>query len=178
MKQGINLTSGRKRVDNAFRKAQTASIIFFVLSVVISLSLIAYRLVLKGTYESLDQKEQALNSQLLQLQEKKDKFVETKSRIAEIKKVIGKRNPMTVRVQYISSIIPEDSTVNTINGSDDEIQITLESDNLVALNELLEQKIRGLATDRKREIKKIELKSFGLNPRTLQYSVSYAVTFG
>ncbi len=177
MKQGINLSLGRKRVDNALKKIFYVTAGAFIFTVVISLSLIIYRLVLKGMYDSLDQKEQKLNIQLLTMQDKKDKLIETKSRIADIQKVLSKRSPIVNRLETVSSVISSDSTVDAINGTDTDMQLTLESENLATLNDLIEAKIADLASDKKRGIKKIEMRSFGLNPKTLKYSLTFGVTF-
>lgn len=177
MKQGINLSLGRKRVDGALRKIFMVSAGIFCLTVVVSLGLIIFRLVLKSAYDSLDQKEQLVNSQLLAMQDKKDKLIETKSRISDIQKVLGKRSPVITRINSISSIVPTDADVDALNGSDSDLQITLETDNLSSLNDLMEQKIAALASDKKRGIKKIEMISFGLNPKTLRYNITFGITF-
>ena len=177
MKQGINLSLGRKRVDYALRKLYYAAVSAFVLCVMISLLLIAYRLILKGSYDELTRKDEAANATLLRMQEKKDKFIETKSRLTDVRSIINKRSPLTVRVSTVSGVVPGDSTITSLNGTDSDIELSLESENLVSLNDLLEQKIEELAADKKRSIKKIEMRSFGLNPKTLRYVMSFAVTF-
>ncbi len=177
MKQGINLTLGRKRVDSALKKFFYVTVGVFCATVVISLGLIVYRLVLRGTYDSLDQKEQKLNSQLLAMQEKKDKLIEIKSRIADVQKVLSKRSPVVSRLDSVSGVISSDTAVDAINGTDTDMQITLESDSLSLLNDLIESKIAELATDKKRGIRKIDLRSFGLNPKTLKYSLTFVITF-
>lgn len=177
MKKGINLSLGRKRVDNVLKKVFYVSVGAFCLAVVISLGLIAYRLILKSSYDSLDQKEQQLNVQLLELQDKRDKLTETKSRIVEIKQVIAKRAPVTGRIQTLSDLVPVGSTVTTINGSDVDMKLSLESDSLSSLNELIEKRIEEAAREKAKGIKRVDMNSFGLNPKTLQYSVSLGITF-
>lgn len=177
MKQGINLSLGRKRVDNALKKFFYITAGVFCFTVVISLGLIIYRLVLRGVYDSLDQKEQKLNSQLLAMQDKKYKLIEIKSRIIDVQKVLSKRSPVVSRLDSISGVIPQDSEVDSINGTDTEMQVTLESESLSSLNDLIESKIAQLASDKKRGIKKIDMRSFGLNPKTLRYSLTFGITF-
>lgn len=178
MKQGINLTLGKKSVDNALRKVFFASVTLFCLTILISFSLIVYRLILKNSFDDLDQKEQKLNQQILGMEEKRDKLVETKGRLDDIRKIIARRLPMNARITSLSQVIPEDVTVNNISGTDVNIQISLESDNLSTLNDLVEQKIVALAQDKKKKIKKIQMQSFGLNPKTLKYSITFAIVFG
>ncbi len=177
MKKGINLSLGHKRVDTILRKIFIVSVGAFCVVVVISLILITYRLILKATFDSLDQKEQQLNSQLLALTDKKDKLLETKNRIAEVKKVLANRAPVTARIETIAEVVPLDAEVNGISGDDEEIDVSLESENLASLNELIEQKIEQIALDAKKGIKKVEMKSFGLNPKTSMYGVTIGLTF-
>lgn len=177
MKKGINLAASRKRVDSIFRKVFVASVAFFIVVVVISLGLIIYRLVLKSWYDALDQKEQQLNQQLLTLVDKKDKFTETKSRISDIKRIIINRAPVTARIETLTSAVPTDASINALSGDDEKMSLSLESENLISLNDLVEQKLIEIADDKKRGIKKVDMKSFGLNPKTLKYSVSFEVTF-
>ncbi len=177
MKKGINLAASRKRVDSIFKKAFVTSVVFFILVVVISLGLIIYRLVLSGWYDALDQKEQQLNQQLLVLVDKKDKFIETKSRIGDAKKIISNRSPVTARIETLTSALPTDSSIKALSGDDEKISVSIESENLLSLNDLVEQKLVEIADDKKRGIKKVDMKSFVLNPKTLQYSVFFEVTF-
>ncbi len=177
MKRGINLALGRRSTDNAYRKLFAVTGGIFFLTVIISLGLIGYRLVLKSSFDALEQKEQQLNSQLLAQQEKKDKLIETKSRILDVKKIISSRSPTTARIDTLSEFVPVDATVNAISGTDTDIEMTLESDSLTSLNNLIEQKITEVARDKKKGIKKIEMHNFGLNPKTLKYIISFGVKF-
>lgn len=177
MRKNINLSLGRKRVDTVLRKIFIGTIVAFSIVVVMSLSLIGYRLILKGSFESLEAKEQQLNSQLLTLVEKRDKMLETRSRLGEVKKILSTRAPTTRRLETVSSIVPVDSQVKGVSGNENLIEISLESGSLVTLNELVEQKIEELAQDRGQGIKRVEMYSFGLNPRTRQYSVSLSIEF-
>ncbi len=177
MKQTINLASGKKSVDSALRKVFIASVALFCLVVLLSFTLIVYRLFLKNSFEELDNKEKKLNEQILANVDKRDKLVEIKGRLDDIRKILSRRLPMNARVASLTEIIPDDVTVETINGTDVDIQISLESENLSTLNDLVEQKIANLAQDKKRKIKKIQMQSFGLNPKTLKYSVTFTITF-
>lgn len=177
MKQGINLTLGRKRVDYALRKISIVAIGFFFVTVVASLSLIAYRLVLRGTFNSLEAEERLLNSQLLANQEKRDKYIETKTRLVDVKNILAKRSPITVRLDTLEQVVPPASEVTSITGSNEELQITIESEDLLSLNELVEQKIQQVSEERQKGIKKVDMKSFGLDPKTLRYYMTLGISF-
>lgn len=177
MKKGINLALGRKRVSYAFKKLFYVTVGLFCVSVTVSLGLLAYQLFLKSSYDSLDQKEQLLNSQLLANQDKKDKLIETKTRLGDIRSVISKRSPINARLDTIYSVIPPASQIRGVTGSDEDLEFSLESEDLLSLNELIEQKLTDLAVDKKKGIQKVEMKSFGLNPKTLRYFITVGVTF-
>ncbi len=178
MKKGINLTLGKKSVDNALRKVFFASVALFCFTILISFSLIAYRLILKNSFDELDKKEQKLNQQILGMEDKRDKLIDMKGRLDDIRKIVSRRLPMNSRITSLSEVIPEDVTVNNISGTDVTIQISLESENLSTLNDLVEQKIVALAQDKKKKIKKIQMQTFGLNPKTLKYSITFSIIFG
>ena len=177
MKKSINLSSGRKKVDTALRKIFIITVVAFIAMVIISLILLAYRLFLKSNYDNLESKEQELNEKLLRLEEKKSKITETKLRIVDVRKVLSKRAPTTIRINTISSFILEDIEINRLSGKDNEMSFDIQSDSIATLNLLLEQKIEEIAADKKTGIKKIIMKRFGLSPKTLTYSVSFTVQF-
>lgn len=178
MKKGINLTLGKKSDDNALRKVFFASVALFCFTILISFSLIVYRLFLKNSFDELDKKEQKFNQQILGMEDKRDKLIDMKGRLDDIRKIISRRLPMNSRITSLSEVIPEDVTVNNISGTDVTIQISLESENLSTLNDLVEQKIVALAQDKKKKIKKIQMQTFGLNPKTLKYSITFSIIFG
>lgn len=177
MKKGINLALAQRRVDNVFRKAFLVSVALFFAVVVISLGLIIYRLILKSTFDSLDAKEQQLNQQLLAVVEKRDKFIETKSRLIDVKKILSGRSQTIEKIDTITNFLPTDASVNSLSGDQDEMQVSLESENLASLNELVEQKLIEVAADRQKGIRKVDMKTFGLNARSLKYQASFTITF-
>ena len=127
--------------------------------------------------DNLESKEHELNEKLLRLEEKKSKIIETKLRIVDVRKVLSKRAPTTIRINTIFSFIPEDTEINRLSGKDNEMSFDIQSDSIATLNLLLEQKIEEIAADKKTGIKKIIMKHFGLSPKTLTYSVSFTVQF-
>lgn len=177
MKQNINLSLGRKKVDHALQKIFILSAAFFIVSVLISIGLIMYGLVLKTSYAALEQKEANVDTQLLSLQEKKIKLTEVKSRLADIKKIIAKRSPTTSRIGLVSGVLPPEATINSLSGSSHTVDINLESDSLASLNELIESKITEFARSKKGGIKKVEMNGFALNARTLNYSVTLSIEY-
>lgn len=177
MKKSINLALGKKSVDTLLRKVFFATVAAFIISVVLSLGLIAYRLILKSSFDTLEAREQQINNQLLAQVEKRDKLLETKTRLAEVKKVISSRAPVTARIATLSEFVPFSSDVIGISGTDSDIQMTLESEDLASLGELIELKVAEITQDKKKGIKKIEMRSFGLNPNTLRYSITLGIDF-
>ena len=177
MRKGINLTSEQKKANGLLRSVFYGSSAFFVVAVIIAIVLIAYRLFLSVSLSETVKKEEEVNAQLLQLQTKKDKFLETHSRLKDIRKILSKRSTITLKVADLTQVVPEDASILSINGSDEEISLSVQSENLESLNDLIEQKINQVASDKKKGIKKIEMNSFRLNPKTLLYKVDFGVTF-
>lgn len=177
MNRGINLSQGSKRSSTTLKKSFYISVGLFCLVVIASLCLIVYRLILKGFYDNLEVREQILNSQLLLIQDKRDKFYETKKRISEIRNIISKRSSVTARVQTLAEFVPVDSTLTSLSGDAKELSFSLQSESIASLNELIEKKIIEFGSDKKKGVSKIEMQSFGLNPKTLQYNVSLQVVF-
>lgn len=177
MRRGINLAHGKKPTDKLLKRAYSISIVLFAGSVLVAIILLAYRLILNISFNSLSTKEDSIRSQVLALQVKRDKYIETKARLSEISKIINRRSTTPFKVDTLTSIVPSDTLVSGVSGSDTEIDLSVTADNLASLNDLIEQKIIQLASDKKKGIKKVELRSFGLDTKTLGYKLTLAVTF-
>lgn len=177
MRRSINLLSGKKQVDSIFKKILYGSVALFSVVVLVSLGLIAYRLVLRSTYTDLENREIAVDTQFASLKAKKDKLVETKTRLTDIKKIIAARAPVTTRINALSEVVPPASTITALSGDNEEMQIIIETDDLASLNELIELKAEELAKDKKRGIKRIELRTFEINPHNLRYTISFGIEF-
>jgi hypothetical protein len=177
MKSGINLTTGRKQVNAIYKKAFYISVGIFAFTVVISIALIGYRLILNNSFNSLSNQEQTLNSQILSLQEKMTKYVQTQQRLKDARTIIAKRSATNQKIDEVTKIVSGSAQLTDISGSDDSVEMTVQSDNLASLNDLMEQKILELSKDKKKGIKKIDIESFGLNPKTLIYQAVFEVDF-
>jgi hypothetical protein len=177
MRKGINLTSEQKKANGVLKSIFYVSTAFFAVTVIVAIVLIAYRLFLSISLSDVTKKEEGVNAQLLQLQTKKDKFLETHSRLKDIKNILSKRSTITLKVSDLAQVVSNDASILSINGSDKEISLGVESGSLETLNDLIEQKVNQVASDKKKGVKKIEMKSFRLNPKTLLYQVDFAVTF-
>lgn len=177
MRKGINLTSEQKKTNGVLRSIFYVSTAFFAVTVIIAIVLIAYRLFLSMSLSDVNKKEEGINAQLLQLQTKKDKFVETHLRLKDIQNILSKRSTITLKVSDLAQVVSGDASILSINGSDQEISLGVESGSLETLNDLIEQKVNQVASDKKKGVKKIEMKSFRLNPKTLLYQVDFSVTF-
>lgn len=177
MKKSINLSHGRKRVATYFRQIFYISVGLFCLVVLITIGLTGYKLVQRNVYSNLEITDREHDAVLTSLKVKREKYIETQKRLVDIQTVIAKRPPTTVRLATISEILPGDATVDTIAGTEEEMDITINSESLSSLSVLLDERIDQVAGDKKKGVKKVEMKSFGLNPKTLLYSVSLRVTF-
>lgn len=177
MKKSINLAFGKKKVDKVFKKAFVVSVAVFVAVVTISLGLIIYRLILNTNFQNLEGREQQLNQQLLTYIEKRDKFLETKSRLSEARNILDKRAPTTVRLNTMTEFVPTTSTITSLDGNVDQMSLELTSEDLKSLNELIEQTLIEVSEDKQKGIQRVEMEAFGLNPSSSSYNASFTVTF-
>jgi len=177
MIKGINLTSGQKKTNGVLKNIFYVSSAFFAITVIVALALIAYRLFLSISLSDITKKEAGTTASLLKLQVKRDKFLEIHSRLKDIRGILSKRSTITLKATDLAQVVSGDASLLSINGSDQEISLSVESPSLEALNDLIEQKVNQVALDKKKGIKKIEMESFRLNPKTLLYQVDFSVTF-
>ncbi len=177
MKKEINLTLGRKKESTLSKRVLLGASVLFSVVVIISIGILSYRLVLSTKLSSLSNNEETLIIQLNSLREQRDKMLTIKERLEESQRIIGKRLNITSKFDELATIIPQKATLETFTGTDEEIELQVESDSLDSLGELINEKISTLTTDKKRGIKKIEMKNFMLNPTTKVYSVIFGITY-
>lgn len=177
MKSSINLSLAKRQNDIFYKRILYIVAGIFLLTVIVSIGLLIFRIFLNSSFQKLSAQEQDLNQQLKNLLPKKEKFRETEKRLGDIRKVISTRSQITNQVNTLSSIISDDLSLSGINGTENVIQMSVVSDNLSNLNDLVQNKAISLAQDKKKGVQKIEMDSFTLNPKTHQYTVVFGVTF-
>lgn len=179
MKKSINLViQGKKSSSKIYRKLYLLSFGLFILVIAVGFGLLMLRLAQRGIYDSLDKQDQELVSSLLSFQVKKDKLLEIKSRLSSIDMVIQKRAPTTARLITMTNLVPLKSTVISLAGTKEVMTVSLQSESLSDLDELLEKKIAELTKDKTKIIKTVEMKSFSLDPGSLTYSITLEISFG
>lgn len=177
MKKEINLTIDRQKKNSFSKRLLLGSVIIFSVAVVITLGILSYRLYLTNQLSGLTNDEDTLLSQLNTIREKRDKFVVIKERLTEAKRILGRRLDITSKLSDAEQIVPPQASLETFDGTEDEVELRIESENLSSLSQLINEKITTLASDKKKGVQKIEMKSFLLNPVSKKYTVVFGVTY-
>lgn len=177
MKASINLVSKKRRPSEFHKRFFVASVIFFSIVFFISAGLIGYRLFLQAQLGNLKDSETELITQVNQNPEKKVKFLTVRERLSEIQNIITKRKNLNNRIESVSEALPVDVGVSLIEGDEESVKVRVTAEDLVSLNDLIEQRIEAYAVEKKKEVKRVELRSFNLNPTTLLYEANLTIEF-
>jgi len=176
MKKEINLTLGRKADNKLVRRLLMGSSIAFSIVVIITIGILAFRLFLSTQLANATSDEEVLIAQLDAVREQRDKLVITKERLVDAQKIISRRQDITSKFGMVENIVPSQASLETFSGTEEEVEVRIESESLEALSELINERIATLANEQK-GVQKIEMKSFILNPLTKIYTVVFAVTY-
>lgn len=177
MKREINLSLGPRKDNTLAKRITLYSSIIFSIVVCITLGILSYRLFLSNQLSNLTGDEEVLQAQLNSIKEQRDKFVVVKERLGEAKRILGRRLNITGKFDNVEALIPSQASLETFNGTEEEVELRVESENLGSLSQLINEKIAELANDKKQGVQKIEMKSFLLNPITKKYTVVFSVTY-
>lgn len=177
MKTSINLVSKKRRPSEFHRRFFISAIIFFSIVFVISVGLIGYRLFLQAQLNAFKDDEAELITQVNLNPEKKIKFLTVRERLSEIQNIIKERKNLNSRIESVSQTLPLDVGISLIEGDSEQVKLRVTASNLVSLNDLIEQRVEQYASERNKEIKRIELTSFNLNPSTLLYEANLTIEF-
>lgn len=152
------------------------SIGIFSIVLFIALSILGYTFFLHSTLASLQKEEDDLKAQLAQNNDKKANILVLKERLSNIQKVMSSRTDINKKVSAILGIFPQDVSISNVQASSDKITFTLVSDNLEAIDQLIENKIKAFTINKTLPVKKIDLVSFNLNPKS-GYNLFFAFEF-
>jgi len=177
MKTSINLVSKKRRPSEFHRRFFIAATTFFSIVFVVSAGLIGYRLFLQAQLNSLKDDEAELITQVNENPEKKVKFLTVRERLSEIQNIITQCKNLNSRIEGVSQTLPLDIGISLIEGDSEQVKLRVSASDLVSLNDLIEQRIEQYATERNKEIKRIELTSFSLNSATLLYEANFTIEF-
>lgn len=177
MKREINLSLGRIKNNTLAKRILLGSSILFSIAILISIGILSYRLYLSNNLSGLTNDEENFTSQINSMREQRDKLTIIEGRLEEAQRIISRRLNITAKFDEVADIIPPQASLETFTGIEEEVEVKVESESLGALGQLINDKITTLANDKKRGIKKIEMKNFLLNPTTKVYSVTFGVTY-
>ncbi len=177
MKTGINLISPSQKKTFHGKRFVYGSVGIFSLVFLIAIVLLSYRLFLNARLGNLTDEETVQMQKINALQEKKVKFLIIHDRLASIQKLLKGRVDVNNKISIVKNVIPADVTIAALDGNPDAVTISVESESLESLNDLIEEKIMQIQITNKKAIKRIEMKSFRLIPERLAYSATFLVEF-
>lgn len=177
MRNEINLSLGRKKESPFQKRLLIGTSILFIFVFIVSLGILSYRLYLGIGLSKLSDKEESFAAQISAVKESRDKLAIVKERLGGAQKILSKRQNITNKFDEAQVLIPSGATLETFTGEKNEVEISVESASLDKLTQLINEKISTLATDKKNGVKKIEMKSFTLNPNSKIYSVVFNVVY-
>lgn len=177
MKTGINLISPSQKKTFHGKRLIYASVGTFSLVFLTAIVLLSYRLFLNAKLGNLTEEETAQTQKINALQEKKVKFLIIHDRLASIQKLLKGRDDVNNKISIVKNVIPNDVVISALDGDPEEVTLSVESESLESLNNLIEEKIMQIQTTNKKAIKRIEMKSFRLIPERLTYSATFLVEF-
>lgn len=177
MKNSINLVSKKRRPSALHKRFYLISLIFFSIVFLSSAGLISYNYLLSGQLEGLKGEEADLVSSINSNPEKKIKFLTLKERLSEIQKVINKRKNINSRIVSVTDVLPQNVGISEVEGTDESISISVTAQDLASLDNLMQQRIEQYVEERGRGVKRIEMRSFSLDPESLQYEATFKLEF-
>lgn len=176
MKSGINLKLPKKRVSLVAKRLYSISIGLFLVSVIISIALIAINLYFKTTIDSLSNERDVLKNKILSQNTKLYKLYDTHERLKSIEKILVGRAKTSDKIEIVSTVVPEETDVVGIEGDVEKIDFTVSTKDLSQINSLLQQKLLDLASQTDKDVKTIEMKSLVLSSDTGEYTLYFEVT--
>lgn len=177
MKTEINLAAQRQVQKRRLRKFFLVSIGAFIVVFGATVLILLYNLTLKIQISSLEDEERQLSSQIEAQGQKKNDILILRERIAGIQTALSMRKSIDSQVIPVVGIAPVSSTVGGITYEENEVKMTVKSDNLNDLSDLIDNKIAEIATEQKNEIQNVEISSFGISEADQIYSVNLSFTF-
>lgn len=158
MKASINLALGNTRI-----KKKTYSIyVYWSFAVVVAIALVimAVNIGFKIQYASLLAQEQDLTAAINTQAEKKVNMLIVSERTKNIASLYAKRGELDKRLEDLISIFPQSVTISGLNAKDEEFVLTVETSDLTAMNDVLEQDLPSYLKNLNSGIQIVDINSF------------------
>ena len=177
MKRGINLRLPKKKASEASRRFVLFSVVAFAMTMIVGISIVGYTLFLNNKLKNLTAQREELRTQILSQGPKLYKLNDTHKRLDNIKSIVAGRLKVIDKIDDVANILPDGSKVMTIETKNLDVNYEINSPELGAINDMLENKVVALTLEKDKKVRSVELNSLVLNPVDKIYEVNFNVNF-
>jgi len=175
MKAKINLATKRIVQVKKLRKFFLSSIIFFSISTGITLILLLINFSINLQISKLNEQQAAMGIEAGRYKSVKEMVLGTQERLGQIRSVLSERHDAGSKINAVVGIIPSSIQIKSMEYDENEIRLTLSSDSLVALQNLIEEKLPQLQNEGSRDIGSITVGDFRVDVENLAYTTSLSI---
>ena len=176
MKPTINLATRRIIQKKTLRKFFLSSILFFGIAVIITLGLLTTNFFLNLQISNFTDQKSTFQAEIARSQSVKDKLLMVQERLGQIRSLLATRNMASERINLILSVIPDPITILSVQYTSEDITVSLASNSLLDLQNLIEQELPKISQSGNKDLGKITVSSFRLDPENLRYLSSFSIT--
>lgn len=177
MKRGINLRLPKPKPSQVSRKGFNFSLVFLLIVFVVGVSLVGYNLYLNAQLQSLSDERESLRNQILSQNTKVYKYQDAHKRLKNIQAIVSGRLKVIDKIDTLASVLQDETEVLSVSTEALTLDYSVSSSDLSKINSLLEEKLLALASEKKENVKSVELSSLFFNKEDGDYTLNFKVVF-
>ena len=155
----INLAAS-PTAKKTYKVFLTPSFLIFIIVFIVGILIVSYSFILKVNLSSLASSGRRLQGQIAQQESKKDKILIISERLASARKILASRSHLDLVVSSIIQAIPDNFSLETVDGNDQQVSVSISSDTLLDFANLLSEKIPDITQNKTLAISKVTADSF------------------
>ncbi len=175
MKAKINLATKRIVQVKKLRKFFLSSIIFFSISTGITLILLLINFSINLQTSKLAETKASMEIEAGTYKPVKEMVLGTQERLGQIRSVLSERQDAGSKINALVGIVPSSIQIKSMEYDETGIRLTLSSDSLVALQNLIEDKLPQMQSEGKGDIGSISVGDFRVDVENLAYTTSLSI---
>ncbi len=156
----INL-AGTPATKKTYKVFLTPSFLIFIIVFIVGILILSFSFILKVNLSSLASDGRRLQGQIAQQELKKDKILIISERLSAARKILASRNHLDLVISSIMAEIPNNFSIEGVDGNDQQISLSISSDTLSDFASFLSEKIPNITQNKALEISKVTANSFG-----------------
>ena len=143
----INL-AGTPATKKTYKVFLTPSFLIFIIVFIVGILILSFSFILKVNLSSLASDGRRLQGQIAQQELKKDKILIISERLSAARKILATRNHFDLVVSSIIQAIPDNFSIEGVDGNDRQVSVSISSDTLSGFANFLSERIPSI-TQRK-----------------------------